>query len=548
MTASKDLAILHRIDPEIEAGSSNRIILPNEHTAIAKSLIHNLSEEQTLLLEAGFTLQKSHLGKLNAPIVPHKKVPPDILRKIFLETGPEYGPFNSYNPDPKSSPWILRQICSLWRDVVLDIPSFWNTVIFDSINSPDDVSRMEFWALNIRNPLYGFSLDTKQLRPGDVALQKLVVPYQTQTRRLSMNATIELLKMPSGSFPTLETLELIITSYSIVVDNPYHIIQDSPCFIGMDCLRSLSLTFEIHEAGYVCLPTTIPFKQLTSLTLLSERPHIYLTLSVAIQILQECPNLEDCHIQLTVTKEDEEQFTSFTRVDLPHLKSLTLHEDSRQSPYQRSFLPTLLHVPALRFLKLMVDDWSFTGAFNVAGSLVVRSKCALHTLVVDSLTTFGLGPCPEARLEELACLRNLETHALLFTNKAMEKIAEGILLPNIEVLTMAIHDVATIDLMTKLCERRAQLGASLSRGSNSISAARNTNDHGNDHGIDPEIGCSCPPPPIRVIALHLTHDIGVGRDDEELYIKSCLARVKACNSYMAVVAQPQGVITSGEDV
>ncbi|KAG6816764.1 hypothetical protein H0H87_003160 [Tephrocybe sp. NHM501043] len=404
---------------------------------------------------------------------------------------------------------------------------------------------MEFWALNIRNPLYGFSLDTKQLKRGKVALQKLVVPYQAQIRRLSMNATIELLKMPSGSFPTLETLELIITPYSILVDNPYHIIQDSPCFIGMDCLRSLSLAFEIHKDGYVRLPTTIPFKQLISLTLLSKYPHIYLTLSVAVQILQQCQNLEDCHIQLRVTKEDEEQqFTPFTRVDLPHLKSLTLHEDSRQFPYQRSFLPTLLYVPALRFLTVEVDYWSFTGAFNVAGSLVVRSKCVLHTLVVESLTIFGLGPCPEARLEELACLRNLEAHAVLFTNKEMEKIAEGILLPNIEVLTMAIHDVATVDLMTKLCERRAQLSASPSRGSKSISTGSNFN----DRVIDSEIDCSCTPPPIRDIALHLTHNIGVGRDNEELYIKSCLARVKACNSHMVVVAQPQCVISSEEDV
>ncbi|KAF8907221.1 hypothetical protein CPB85DRAFT_1415353 [Mucidula mucida] len=79
----------------------------------------------------------AHIEDTKAIMHPMRSVPDDILYEIFSHCIPNWTSDNlrhgQCNPhdslDVKNEPWTLGQVCSRWRNVVLQLPSLWSTVV-----------------------------------------------------------------------------------------------------------------------------------------------------------------------------------------------------------------------------------------------------------------------------------------------------------------------------------------------------------------------------------------------------------------------------------
>ncbi|KAJ7605298.1 hypothetical protein FB45DRAFT_1042430 [Roridomyces roridus] len=54
-----------------------------------------------------------------------KRMPPEILADIFSWTLPPMNELRGDVSDLETSPWVLTQVCSRWRDISLSTPSLW---------------------------------------------------------------------------------------------------------------------------------------------------------------------------------------------------------------------------------------------------------------------------------------------------------------------------------------------------------------------------------------------------------------------------------------
>ncbi|KAJ7623802.1 hypothetical protein FB45DRAFT_1031703 [Roridomyces roridus] len=58
-------------------------------------------------------------------ISPLRRMPPEILADIFSWTLPPMNELRGDVSDLETSPWVLTQVCSRWRDISLSTPSLW---------------------------------------------------------------------------------------------------------------------------------------------------------------------------------------------------------------------------------------------------------------------------------------------------------------------------------------------------------------------------------------------------------------------------------------
>ncbi|PBK87098.1 hypothetical protein ARMGADRAFT_895100, partial [Armillaria gallica] len=96
----------------------------DEKIAGARELIDKLEQERRSI-----TVEIEDVKIVSSPV---RRLPPDVLRTICLETIPSS--FNIMSPtfrfcdslDTRSSPWTISHVCRRWRSTVVSAPELWS--------------------------------------------------------------------------------------------------------------------------------------------------------------------------------------------------------------------------------------------------------------------------------------------------------------------------------------------------------------------------------------------------------------------------------------
>ncbi|KAG6844000.1 hypothetical protein H0H87_010839 [Tephrocybe sp. NHM501043] len=362
-----------------EAGQSDTITLSETELTLRKTMIDasrkRIAEPEDNIWHDASQLskEKNHLARLMVATASHKAIPPELIGNIFLHAA--LGAGSPY--DICSAPWMLRQICASWRNVVLSHPSIWNSFIADTdipLTSAADLrkftKRLQFWVDVVANPSQPLSIEVKRQELTDSVEHTIIREHHARICHLTTFATFTFIGMPSKSFPLLESLSLTFD-----MSAPYYV-QNMPtcgllitrCFNGMVSLRSLQFNFFLRwpSWGFIFLPPSIPWAQLLSLKLITGGFDAKVDSVLALQVLSSCPRLESCHMDVFVT--DKQPVAS--NVVLPHLIFLAITE-KQSACGSKSFIDSLT-TPAL------VDAHIIPFNLRAVEALIVRSGCIVE--------------------------------------------------------------------------------------------------------------------------------------------------------------------------
>ncbi|KAG6918990.1 hypothetical protein DXG01_010229 [Tephrocybe rancida] len=459
MSIDTNPAILHRI--EFQAGSSNVIILNAEEATLAKFLLKELSGMETTIsaeriaLEADMDRVRSRIQRLTIAIAPHKKVPVQVLCRIFRDAScmawTRSGDFNSFSPKSNYGPWNLRQICSRWRKAALFEP-FWCCLAL--LPKTDvDRSRVRFWAQNIAQLSHPLSLNLQNIKGEEIVHDELILPYHKQISDLKINITKMFLGLPPNFFPSLKRLTVFPGRWL----GQYDMFVESACFSGMNSLRTLTIHVNVPYP-ITTVPSTIPWSQLTDLTLrpyfkqFTQTQHL-ITTPFALTLLQRCPNLKRCKLKLIMRAVDKPT----TPIHHPTLRCLSLTEKLDASPdaQQQQEMSLLAHLVAPSLVTLKSEFLSQGYPVDLIGSFITRSGCVLRSLFIESDQRRVPFDLSTSFLDQLSSLHQLEAKCFRFPDATIERIVNGDVLPNILPLSLAADGEASICLLTQLVERRS---------------------------------------------------------------------------------------------
>ncbi|KAJ7114713.1 hypothetical protein C8R44DRAFT_984160 [Mycena epipterygia] len=147
-------------------------------------------------------------------LAPHKTLPVDIIREIFLcaaqSTSLEANLNDILSPRLDHLPdirLIISQVCSLWRSVALDTSNLWSDVRVD-FETGDTTLLLEVLAVWLsRSGKYPLALNIGGA-VDDPRIADQLTPHSNRFRCLSIRSENPLLNLPAGSMRLLETLEI----------------------------------------------------------------------------------------------------------------------------------------------------------------------------------------------------------------------------------------------------------------------------------------------------------------------------------------------------
>ncbi|KAJ7469101.1 hypothetical protein FB451DRAFT_1368716 [Mycena latifolia] len=376
-----------------------------------------------------------------AALAPHKVLPDDALREIFL--------WAALTPSPKADldeiveslmgntsshldvRLIIGRVCSHWRLVALGMPELWNNVGIQGRFSLLKV--VDLWLA--RSGLHPISLDIRSAH--DAGARALLMRYSHRIRFLSLDS-LEPLGALDGSMDLLE--KLVVRG---VPDREASIPIASVCVLRRaPRLRSITLHRIFQGARLNLRSLGIPLRQLTEFRL----DNINIDVLQSYGILEECTALTCARLALFY---EPEVPTIGRKIALPELRKLDFRGRSlsKCAKFLGAFiLPSLRELVLSYFSSLDPDDAS--GMYDVPTFQALRHL----TIYTNDWEEHGewtpltpwLAACPSAVGVWLP------DHVM--RNPVLLQISEGSLLPNVEILIMAA--VQTSPLLAALQARQ----------------------------------------------------------------------------------------------
>jgi hypothetical protein len=367
-------------DPELKPWRTN-LPLPEWTETRIRALAVNTQRElndldneifkaRTLLdgLLTQHTQKTDRLSFLRGAVLPLKRLPPEILGKIFIHVS--QGRPAVLPPDCYHYPWVLGQVSSHWRKVLWNTPDVWSNLEVGSIwseNDPTiDIAMDIFSRTNI-----SFSLSTNT----EVGLNNPVGPFilghVNRLRHLNVEPTHDFLftflDLPQDS---LDALESIVMRFNKV----WNVIPGFQTTALHTARRLTRVIFRlVGELTKEC-PSDIlhlPWGQLTDISLINLR----LPYDSVHSILNECHCLITCSLAIG---------NAYRRVDppsndvvLPTLLSFTIVVEEHVDLNWDAFLRPLV-LPLLKNLDISLADHLTDDSLI---SLLKRSRCHLKTLI-----------------------------------------------------------------------------------------------------------------------------------------------------------------------
>ncbi|KAJ6596247.1 hypothetical protein DFH09DRAFT_1357383 [Mycena vulgaris] len=359
-------------------------------------------------------------------LAPHKILPIDLLREIFLWASSAAADLNSIafghaaddDGDPDTSPpgpdvrLILCQISSHWRSVALDRHELWSNVrmtlnrppmLTDDQMHPRLLQVLEVWLS--RSGQHSLSLDVEYGAPSIISV---LTRYSHRVRSLRIVGPLEpWVSLLPGSMGSLE--KLVIHTFNDELPS-------ISAFVGATRLRSFTLS-AFHQD---LTPLAIPWHQLTDLYLTIGMSQCYRILKLCTALISACLDMSQA--------EDAFAQPSGQKIVLPRLGKLALHGSSLGS--YAVFLDSFA-LPLLAELTLSRSLGDGVPAFPTLRQLVIQLNG-----VVDTDPTPWLRACSSAGQ---VWLRGYTT-----VNSTLAQIADGSLLPNVVILLLATAEVAPL--------------------------------------------------------------------------------------------------------
>ncbi|KAJ7645963.1 hypothetical protein DFH06DRAFT_1210818 [Mycena polygramma] len=279
------------------------------------------------------------------------RLPTEIIATIFEHciplwpsSGHQDRPWDPTWPSPNEAPLLLAQICRRWREICLDTPSLWASVVYGDTGSID---LLEVWLSRARKHRLRIRLESDhEARAGD--LLRTIEPHSSRWQEVHFQLpTSAHERLNTFAFPCLEWLTLIGPGGWMEPT----VFQDAPA------LRYAEIIYLPH------LTIAHPWVQLTSLVFRAT----VVTPDEYIALLGCCPNLLTlcCGSTVGLTLDTPQPFR------LSSLRSLKLTDDR---------MLHCLTVPRLERLHLFRVTYYINTTTNALQSLVARSCCDVQFL------------------------------------------------------------------------------------------------------------------------------------------------------------------------
>ncbi|KAJ7059895.1 hypothetical protein C8F01DRAFT_1253982 [Mycena amicta] len=358
---------------------------------------------------------------------PSAAIPPEIVSEIFLCCLPA----SPSPPSAETAPLLLSQICTLYRDIALDTPDLWSSIVLkDDLKASVDI--LSLWSARARTIPLTFSLETQHV---DLGRDMLVAAMEHKERwgevilYLALGSYGVLGGVSGASLPHLCHLSLRVNTGHW---GPWGGASDpgppppSLDLLGASQLRDLRLfmfPYTLH----------VPWKQLTTLHMPDYRIHSLLP-------VDDLTTLRWCNSLVHLNLYGDNAPGSPEVVHLPHLKSL----DITNTP-----IMSHLVLPLLRRLTMPLNHYTVQHVLP----LIPKWGCMLETLeltpeeILPQLFPQLLAAIPSLKKLHLRFTSRVEAD---FLSKTMEMLNAEVVLPQLEALRITWHFSSKDDIPEEL--------------------------------------------------------------------------------------------------
>lgn len=325
--------------------------------------------ETILNLEKRRTEGLTRIERLRVGLSPHKRIPPEILSKIFVHCD---GPPLRLPPRYHKSIWTITQVCSRWRNIAMAEPLLWNQLKVRCTENEDALNALIHEIFSNRGGQGAISYEAPWITCASIWEDVLNLISRYPSRLLNLKVIFVGFIPPSFATPlsVFNNLESIGVSFRHLARRD---IEKNPIMAFCSAQHLRRVTIHTSERDTKLLSTwptriTLPWNQLTHLAV------DVIPISICLAILNQCTQLVVCEVRLRDNRHPSE--TSQSPLRLEKLDSLIISDSSSYSAVE-----TLLKhvvVPALRSLKFGEEDW-VEWPQDVVLSLISRSMCTLET-------------------------------------------------------------------------------------------------------------------------------------------------------------------------
>ncbi|KAG6914819.1 hypothetical protein DXG01_015136 [Tephrocybe rancida] len=387
----------------------------------------------------------AQIARLRCAISPHRRLPPEVLTKIFIDTFD--GVINFRVPvESTGIPWVLRSVCSAWRAAAIREPALWSNLVI-TLGAQPNLSYINE-VINPHGPLSlsvfvdGLLMPQDHGNPAEMLIQ-MKIPWHRLTK-------VNIGEMPWPLETASQVLQLCpsIQSFAFCLEIYGWFNPMAPPRLAIP-LPSVPLLTSVRILFYE--PTLpLPWLQLTELTLVQP-----FDLTCLLDGLKQCLHLKSfCLLEEGVLG----SIKPIARVRLPSLESLFLSTGA-------SWILLMLEVPTLRALRLSapsphIDNGSL---FSSIHDMITRSLCELHSLHVSHQTSLANNP-PAIELfshlvDALPELTQLLTPGITLPEKIVDGLAHGTTLPHLQHLE--VHAPVLVEFTRMISQRASREGSGL---------------------------------------------------------------------------------------
>ena len=434
----------------------------NEQITAAAAVLHKLVDQRTQLT--------TEITEYRISLAPHKKLPPELLGKIFQYCVPDK---TCLPPGLYDSPLLLCQVCRSWREVALGTPTFWNRIAVEFKSSRRvrpinllDMAKIWLSRSGVTIPL-SIALDVDHAHDdgglGMSSVQALIRPYIHRCREITLRLpTISFrpfLQLSGGSAEILEVLDLQCID-RVDLDRSWSDIID--VFVSANrLLHSVTFT-RTNDMFRGPQLLRLPYSHLTHLRIVDT----WINPDTCHAMLRQCTNLVNCSMVALPCHGFEQVLDELDPTVLPNLQQLRLHPffttfDDSYAPFLRPLV-----LPALKDFELTsTQSWSET-AFK---SLCSRSSFDLERFAILKVHPRD-GLDLQTLLQDMPSLVELDVRSRL-DDSTLDMICKGDLIPKLEVINLSnVSSNAAFDVIqsrwnldANLATRRNCRGVPISR-------------------------------------------------------------------------------------
>jgi F-box-like len=450
------------------------------HLPILEEELRHL-DVQLAVLRTNRERLTNQINRCRAALAPHKRLPPELIREIFLFSTAEHATFPLVD-GAKECRLIVSQVCSTWRKVAFDTPTLWSIKIpyLPAVPSSSlelvggwlsrcssaclalnmtigniDAAKME--STNWSDPLLKHKFDW--------VVNHIIIPNRHCFRELALAIphlhAKALCALPSGYFPKLRTVAIIQVDdffAPFAWDTPITAFTQAPCLRRCDFMLG---GVRLHDMQF-------PWAQLTHLVLVNKS----ISNRTMLKVLSACDSIVALHLGCVQFHGADGNSSSSpqTSLCLPNVEvfsvAFTYSTKTNNAPFLLSF--SLPNIRRLVLKNTAGPNWSPSDYI----AFLRRISPTLEIFELDFPRSRNSDRQPPRNADSLLeCIPHVKTVRLPndapLLPSTMGKIGDGTLLPCIQLFEFAADN--PLFALEMLSSRQSTAFSTLSTGSRSVS-------------------------------------------------------------------------------